>query len=93
MGRVEGSKCGGALRFVRSTEPEPGSLALKTLSPHSRLLAHHNCSCESRGGSFAFPFQRQVRAVDLTKAFDTDELRAVSDAREQEYQAFLARCQ
>ena len=36
------------------------------------------------------PFLRQVRAVDLTKAFDAEELRAVSVAREQEYQAFHA---
>lgn len=41
----------------------------------------------------ALPFQRQVRAVDLTKAFNPEELRAVSVAREQEYQAFLARYQ
>lgn len=39
------------------------------------------------------PFLRQVRAVDLTKAFDAEELRTVSVAREQEYQAFLARYQ
>lgn len=37
------------------------------------------------------PFLRRVRATDLTKAFDAEELRAVSVAREQEYQAFLAR--
>lgn len=55
------------------------------------LLAQNNCSCESRGGRFALPFLRQVRAIDLTKAFDSEELRAVSIAREQEYQAFLAR--
>lgn len=39
------------------------------------------------------PFLRQVRATDLTKAFDAEELKAVSVAREQEYQAFLARYQ
>lgn len=58
-----------------------------------RLLAQNNCSCESRGGRFALPFLRQVRATDLTKAFDAEELKAVSVAREQEYQAFLARYQ
>ena len=39
------------------------------------------------------PFLRQARAIDLTKAFAAEELRAVSVAREQEYQAFLARYQ
>lgn len=39
------------------------------------------------------PFLRQVRAIDFTKAFDAEELRAVSISREQEYQAFLARYQ
>lgn len=39
------------------------------------------------------PFLRQVRATDLTKAFEAEELKAVSVAREQEYQAFLARYQ
>ncbi|KAK7810732.1 hypothetical protein U0070_027460 [Myodes glareolus] len=56
-------------------------------------LTQNNCSCEARGGSFAFPFQRQVRVIDLTKAFDAEELKAVSVSREQEYQAFLARSQ
>nr|XP_006973370.1 beta-1,4 N-acetylgalactosaminyltransferase 1 isoform X2 [Peromyscus maniculatus bairdii] len=74
-------------------EPRYAHIPVRIKEQVVGLLAHHNCSCESRGGSFAFPFQRQVRAVDLTKAFDTDELRAVSDAREQEYQAFLARSQ
>lgn len=55
------------------------------------LLAQNNCSCESSGGRFALPFLRQVRAIDFTKAFDAEELRAVSISREQEYQAFLAR--
>lgn len=31
--------------------------------------------------------------MDLTKAFDTEELKAVLVTREQEYQAFLARYQ
>lgn len=70
-----------------------GHGTLKTLSPPFRLLTQNNCSCEARGGSFAFPFQRQVRVIDLTKAFDAEELKAVSVAREQEYQAFLARYQ
>ncbi|XP_058413778.1 beta-1,4 N-acetylgalactosaminyltransferase 1 isoform X2 [Diceros bicornis minor] len=36
---------------------------------------------------------RQVRAIDLTKAFDPEELRAASALREQEFQAFLSRSQ
>lgn len=58
-----------------------------------RLLAQNNCSCESSGGSFSLPFQRQVHAIDLTKAFDPEELKAASAAREQEFQAFLSRYQ
>uniref|UniRef100_A0A7N5K6F2 Beta-1,4-N-acetyl-galactosaminyltransferase 1 n=3 Tax=Caniformia TaxID=379584 RepID=A0A7N5K6F2_AILME len=57
------------------------------------LLSGNNCSCESSGGSFYLPFQRQVRAIDLTKAFDPEELRAASASREQEFQAFLSRSQ
>lgn len=62
------------------------------MTPHlpSRLL-FGNCSCEASGGSLRFPFQRQVRATDLTKAFDPEELRAASASREQEFQAFLSR--
>lgn len=91
MGRVEGSKCGAAMGFVRSVELGGGTL--KTLSPRFRLLTPYNCSCEPRGGSFALPFQRQARIIDLTKAFNAEELQTVSVARELEYQAFLARYQ
>ncbi|KAF0883330.1 B4GN1 acetylgalactosaminyltransferase, partial [Crocuta crocuta] len=56
-------------------------------------LLFGNCSCEASGGSLRFPFQRQVRATDLTKAFDPEELRAASASREQEFQAFLSRSQ
>lgn len=62
--------------------------------PHrSRLLSGNNCSCESSVGSLHLPFQRQVRAIDLTKAFGPEELRAASALREQEFQAFLSRYQ
>lgn len=64
-----------------------------TLRPSSRLLSGNNCSCESSGGSLHLPFQRQVRAIDLTKAFDPQELLAASASREQEFQAFLSRYQ
>lgn len=67
--------------------------ALMTLHPPSRRLSGNNCSCEASGGSFHFPFQRQLRAIDLTKAFDPEELRAASASREQEFQAFLSRYQ
>jgi (N-acetylneuraminyl)-galactosylglucosylceramide N-acetylgalactosaminyltransferase len=58
-----------------------------------RLLTQNNCSCESSGGNLLLPFQRQVRAIDFTKAFDPEELRAASASREQEFQAFLSRYQ
>ncbi|XP_040610700.1 beta-1,4 N-acetylgalactosaminyltransferase 1 isoform X2 [Mesocricetus auratus] len=74
-------------------EPRYAHIPVKIKDQVVGLLTQNNCSCESRGGSFPFPFQTQVRAVDLTKAFDTEELRAVLVAREQEYQAFLARSQ
>ncbi|MEJ1277291.1 beta-14-N-acetyl-galactosaminyl transferase 1 [Cricetulus griseus] len=74
-------------------EPRYAHIPVKIKEQVVGLLTQNNCSCESRGGSFAFPFQRQVRAVDLTKAFDTEELKAVLVTREQEYQAFLARSQ
>lgn len=79
------------MRFVRQTERR--YLDSEAASPPFRLLAQNNCSCESSGGRFALPFLRQVRAIDFTKAFDAEELRTVSIAREQEYQAFLARYQ
>ncbi|XP_024592694.1 beta-1,4 N-acetylgalactosaminyltransferase 1 isoform X1 [Neophocaena asiaeorientalis asiaeorientalis] len=56
-------------------------------------LSTNNCSCESSGGSLHLPFQRQVQAIDFTKAFDPEELRAASALREQEFQAFLSRSQ
>lgn len=59
----------------------------------SRLLSRHNCSCEPSGGSLHLPFQRQVQAIDFTKAFDPEELRTASASREQEFQAFLSRYQ
>lgn len=65
--------------------------ALRTLPPGSRRLSTNNCSCESSGGSLHLPFQRQVQAIDFTKAFDPEELRAASALREQEFQAFLSR--
>ena len=44
-------------------------------------------------GSLHLPFQRQVQAIDFTKAFDPEELKAASAVREQEFQAFLSRYQ
>ncbi|KAL1775375.1 hypothetical protein HispidOSU_024134 [Sigmodon hispidus] len=73
-------------------EPRYAHIPVKIKEQVVGLLAH-NCSCEAKGGRFALPFQRQVRVLDLTKAFDAEELRAVSIARELEYQAFLARSQ
>lgn len=64
-----------------------------TLPPCPRLLSGNNCSCESSGGSLHLPFQRQVQAIDFTKAFDPEELKAASASREQEFQAFLSRYQ
>ncbi|XP_017169292.1 beta-1,4 N-acetylgalactosaminyltransferase 1 isoform X2 [Mus musculus] len=72
-------------------EPRYAHIPVRIKEQVVGLLAQNNCSCESKGGSLPLPFLRQVRAVDLTKAFDAEELRAVSVAREQEYQAFLAR--
>lgn len=68
-------------------------LGLMTLTTPFRLLAWNNCSCESSGGGLPLPFQKQVRAIDLTKAFDPAELSAASATREQEFQAFLSRYQ
>lgn len=68
-----------------------GWLGSDDLRPPSRLLSGNNCSCESSGRSFYLPFQKQVQAIDLTKAFDPEELRAASASREQEFQAFLSR--
>uniref|UniRef100_A0A8C6QSB4 Beta-1,4 N-acetylgalactosaminyltransferase n=1 Tax=Nannospalax galili TaxID=1026970 RepID=A0A8C6QSB4_NANGA len=71
--------------------PEPPAVAGAERSGGGGLI--NNCSCESSGGRLTLPFQRQVRATDLTKAFDPEELRAVSATREQEFQAFLSRSQ
>lgn len=74
-----------------ATEPRYAHIPVRIKEQVVGLLAQNNCSCESSGGRFALPFLRQVRAIDFTKAFDAEELRAVSISREQEYQAFLAR--
>ncbi|CAO2582101.1 Beta-1,4 N-acetylgalactosaminyltransferase 1 [Lemmus lemmus] len=74
-------------------EPRYAHIPVRIKEQVVGLLTQNNCSCESRGGSLAFPFQRQVRVIDLTKAFGAEELKTVSVAREQEYQAFLARSQ
>lgn len=74
-------------------EPRYAHIPVRIKEQVVRLLTQNNCSCESTGGRFALPFQRQVRAIDLTKAFDPEELRTVSATREQEFQAFLSRSQ
>uniref|UniRef100_F6Y2A4 Beta-1,4 N-acetylgalactosaminyltransferase n=1 Tax=Equus caballus TaxID=9796 RepID=F6Y2A4_HORSE len=72
---------------------QPGPKSCGGLRALDRLLSGNNCSCESSVGSLHLPFQRQVRAIDLTKAFGPEELRAASALREQEFQAFLSRSQ
>ncbi|KAM5332687.1 beta-1,4 N-acetylgalactosaminyltransferase 1 isoform 3-T5 [Glossophaga mutica] len=57
------------------------------------LLSGNNCSCEPSAGGLRLPFQRQVQAIDFTKAFGPEELKAASALREQEFQAFLSRSQ
>ncbi|XP_058529040.1 beta-1,4 N-acetylgalactosaminyltransferase 1 isoform X2 [Ochotona princeps] len=74
-------------------EPRYAHIPVKIKEQVIRLLAQNSCTCESSGGGLPLPFQRQVRAIDLTKAFDSEELKAASAAREQEYQAFLSRSQ
>lgn len=74
-------------------DPRYSHILVRTKEQVVGLLAQNNCSCESSGGSLPLPFQRQVRAIDLTKAFDPEELKAASAAREQEFQAFLSRSQ
>ncbi|XP_062932002.1 beta-1,4 N-acetylgalactosaminyltransferase 1 isoform X7 [Cynocephalus volans] len=74
-------------------EPRYAHIPVRIKEQVVGLLAQNNCSCESSGGGLPLPFQRQVRAIDLTKAFDPEELRAASATREQEFQAFLLRSQ
>ncbi|XP_037370973.1 beta-1,4 N-acetylgalactosaminyltransferase 1 [Talpa occidentalis] len=74
-------------------EPRYAHIPVRIKEQVVGLLAWNNCSCEPAGGGLHLPFQRQVRAIDLTKAFDPEELRAASASREQEFQAFLARSQ
>ncbi|XP_008575640.1 PREDICTED: beta-1,4 N-acetylgalactosaminyltransferase 1 isoform X2 [Galeopterus variegatus] len=74
-------------------EPRYAHIPVRIKEQVVGLLAQNNCSCESGGGGLPLPFQRQVRAIDLTKAFDPEELRAASATREQEFQAFLLRSQ
>ncbi|XP_072828628.1 beta-1,4 N-acetylgalactosaminyltransferase 1 isoform X4 [Vicugna pacos] len=74
-------------------EPRYAHIPVRIKEQVVGLLSANNCSCESSGGSLHLPFQRQVQAIDLTKAFDPEELRAASASREQEFQAFLSRSQ
>uniref|UniRef100_A0A2K5ZDD9 Beta-1,4-N-acetyl-galactosaminyltransferase 1 n=1 Tax=Mandrillus leucophaeus TaxID=9568 RepID=A0A2K5ZDD9_MANLE len=74
-------------------EPRYAHIPVRIKEQVVRLLAWNNCSCESSGGGLPLPFQKQVRAIDLTKAFDPAELSAASATREQEFQAFLSRSQ
>nr|XP_008531739.1 PREDICTED: beta-1,4 N-acetylgalactosaminyltransferase 1 [Equus przewalskii] len=74
-------------------EPRYAHIPVRIKEQVVGLLSGNNCSCESSVGSLHLPFQRQVRAIDLTKAFGPEELRAASALREQEFQAFLSRSQ
>ncbi|XP_040846088.1 beta-1,4 N-acetylgalactosaminyltransferase 1 isoform X1 [Ochotona curzoniae] len=74
-------------------EPRYAHIPVKIKEQVIGLLAQNSCTCESSGGGLPLPFQKQVRAIDLTKAFNSEELKAASAAREQEYQAFLSRSQ
>ncbi|XP_057558461.1 beta-1,4 N-acetylgalactosaminyltransferase 1 isoform X1 [Hippopotamus amphibius kiboko] len=74
-------------------EPRYAHIPVRIKEQVVGLLSANNCSCESSGGSLPLPFQRQVQAIDFTKAFDPEELRAASASREQEFQAFLSRSQ
>ncbi|PNI39186.1 B4GALNT1 isoform 3, partial [Pan troglodytes] len=64
-------------------EPRYAHIPVRIKEQVVGLLAWNNCSCESSGGGLPLPFQKQVRAIDLTKAFDPAELRAASATREQ----------
>ncbi|XP_059968330.1 beta-1,4 N-acetylgalactosaminyltransferase 1 isoform X2 [Mesoplodon densirostris] len=74
-------------------EPRYAHIPVRIKEQVVGLLSTNNCSCESSGGSLHLPFQRQVQAIDFTKAFDPEELRVASALREQEFQAFLSRSQ
>ncbi|XP_036107094.1 beta-1,4 N-acetylgalactosaminyltransferase 1 isoform X4 [Molossus molossus] len=74
-------------------EPRYAHIPVRIKDQVVGLLSGNNCSCESSAGSFHLPFQRQVQAIDFTKAFDPEELKAASALREQEFQAFLSRSQ
>ncbi|KAM7115979.1 beta-1,4 N-acetylgalactosaminyltransferase 1 isoform 6-T12 [Molossus nigricans] len=74
-------------------EPRYAHIPVRIKDQVVGLLSGNNCSCESSVGSFHLPFQRQVQAIDFTKAFDPEELKAASALREQEFQAFLSRSQ
>ncbi|XP_022427416.1 beta-1,4 N-acetylgalactosaminyltransferase 1 isoform X3 [Delphinapterus leucas] len=74
-------------------EPRYAHIPVRIKEQVVGLLPTNNCSCESSGGSLHLPFQRRVQAIDFTKAFDPEELRAASALREQEFQAFLSRSQ
>uniref|UniRef100_A0A8C9AMG3 Beta-1,4-N-acetyl-galactosaminyltransferase 1 n=1 Tax=Prolemur simus TaxID=1328070 RepID=A0A8C9AMG3_PROSS len=74
-------------------EPRYAHIRVRIKEEVVGLLAQNNCSCESSGRGLPLPFQRQVRAIDLTKAFDPEELKTASTTREQEFQAFLSRSQ
>ncbi|KAG8514192.1 Beta-1,4 N-acetylgalactosaminyltransferase 1 [Galemys pyrenaicus] len=74
-------------------EPRYAHIPVKIKEQVVGLLSWNNCTCEPSGGSLHLPFQRQVRAIDFTKAFDPEELRTASASREQEFQAFLSRSQ
>ncbi|XP_029061835.1 beta-1,4 N-acetylgalactosaminyltransferase 1 isoform X1 [Monodon monoceros] len=74
-------------------EPRYAHIPVRIKEQVVGLLSTNNCSCESSAGSLRLPFQRQVQAIDFTKAFDPEELRAASALREQEFQAFLSRSQ
>ncbi|XP_069892668.1 beta-1,4 N-acetylgalactosaminyltransferase 1 [Dipodomys merriami] len=74
-------------------EPRYAHIPVRIKEQVVGLLAQNYCSCESSGGSLFLPFQKQVRAFDLTKAFDPEELKAAFASREQEFQAFLSRSQ
>ncbi|XP_035112135.1 beta-1,4 N-acetylgalactosaminyltransferase 1 isoform X1 [Callithrix jacchus] len=74
-------------------EPRYAHIPVRIKEQVVGLLAQNNCSCESSGRGLPLPFQKQVQAIDLTKAFDPAELRTASATREQEFQAFLSRSQ
>ncbi|XP_028388961.1 beta-1,4 N-acetylgalactosaminyltransferase 1 isoform X1 [Phyllostomus discolor] len=74
-------------------EPRYAHIRVRIKEQVVGLLSGNNCSCESSAGGLRLPFQRQVQAIDFTKAFDPEELKAASATREQEFQAFLSRSQ